>query len=186
MSLEYPDFIDPNKAAEGQRTFSGTIPLSRMERLKPYLCKDSGDARFSAQFDKDSLVGVRIQIEVQAALWLTCQRSLDPYLEHVDRSTVLGVIADISDESLLPDGYEAVLTEHGKLSFLNMVEDELILALPTIPRNPEYAETGMDEESNIESAEAQSSETLQQPFSGLAEQLKQFTSVRGKTPAGKK
>jgi uncharacterized protein len=178
MSLEYPDLIDPNKAAEGQRVFSGTIPISRMERLMPFLAdtqdKDSlGEASFSAQFDKDSLVGVKIQVNVEAALWLVCQRSLEPYQELINRSSLLGVIDDISKEGLLPEGYEGILAENGKVAFLTMVEDELLLALPQVPRNPDFApiDTGQENELAVQES---GKEPRQQPFAGLADQLKEF------------
>lgn len=191
MSLEYPDVIDPQKAAEGHRTFSGTIALNRMERLKGFLAQDSGEARFTATFDKDSLVGVNIQLEVEAAPWLLCQRSLEPYQEVIHRSSQLGVIEDIADESLLPEGYEATLAEHGKVAFLVMVEDELLLALPQVPRNPDLPETGAepDELGVVSAALAQPAkqQTRQQPFAGLAEQLKEFASKGGnRSVTGKK
>ncbi len=191
MSLEYPDFIDPQKAAEGHRSFSGTMPFSRMERLKPFLARDDGLASFSVQFDRDSLVGVRIKLEVEAALWLVCQRSLEPYQEVIKRSTLLGVIDDISKEGLLPEGYEAILAEHGKVSFLAMVEDELILALPQVPRNPDLPE--LDEKTNEYTVASESlaaeQERLprQQPFAGLADQLKALAGGRNDSgAAGKK
>ena len=180
MSLEYPDFIDPQKAAEGHRTFSGTIALNRMDRLKTFLVKDEGLVSFSAQFDRDPLVGVRIQVEVDAALWLMCQRSLEPYQEVIQRSSQLGVIDDISKEGLLPEGYEGILAEHGKVSFLAMIEDELLLALPQVPRNPDLRELGAESDGytlvDDSSAQATGQQLRQQPFAGLADQLKAFAS----------
>jgi len=174
MSLEYPDLIDPKKAAEGQRTFSGTVPINRMDRLKPFLANDRGEAKFSAQFDKDSLVGVKIQVDVEAALWLVCQRSLEPYQELINRSSLLGVVNDISEEGLLPDGYEGILAEHGKIAFLTMVEDELLLALPQVPRNPEIPALDVESEETADATKLFGQENRQQPFAGLADQLKEF------------
>ncbi len=190
MSLEYPDFIDPQKAAEGHRIFSGTIALNRMERLKAFLASDEGEVVFTARFDKDSLVGVQIQVEVDAALWLVCQRSLEPYQEMVKRVSLLGVIDDISQEGLLPEGYEATLAEHGRISFLAMVEDELLLALPQVPRSPDISADLMS--FDTESGEyglkddlppqVVGQEPRQNPFAGLADQLKEFAS--NKRPMG--
>lgn len=190
MSLEYPDFIDPQKAAEGHRTFSGTIALGRMERLKEFLASEEGEVGFTVQFDKDSLVGVKIQVEVNAALWLVCQRSLEPYQEMVKRTSLLGVIDDISQEGLLPEGYEATLAEHGKISFLTMVEDELLLALPQVPRNPDFSGDlpALDVEPDEYglAKEPPGHEPRQHPFAGLAKQLKEFSSSKSPTGAGKK
>ncbi len=194
MSLEYPDFIDPQKAAEGHRVFSGTIPIHRMDRLKTFLASDEGEVSFTAQFDKDPLVGVKIQIEVDAALWLVCQRSLEPYQELFNRTSLLGVINDSSQEGLLPEGYEGTLAVHGKVSFLELVEDELLLALPQVPRNPDLPE--LDAESNEYGWEDGLSEKKagqnvgqqprQHPFAGLADQLKEFSGTKHKSGTGKK
>ena len=48
MSRDFPDFIDPWKAAEGQRVFFGTVPLKRMQRLSPLLVSAEGEADFEA------------------------------------------------------------------------------------------------------------------------------------------
>jgi uncharacterized protein len=194
MSLEYPDFIDPQKAAEGHRIFSGTIALSRMERLKAFLASDEGEVSFTAQFDKDSLVGVKIQIEVDAALWLVCQRSLEPYQEVVKRASVLGVVDDIGKEGLLPEGYEATLSEHGRISFLVMVEDELLLALPQVPRSPDLSadlpalgtESGEHGLKDGMTGQVPGQQLRQHPFAGLADQLKEFASSNSPKGAGKK
>jgi len=183
MSLEYPDSIDPQKAADGHRTFSGTIALSRMDRLKEFLVDDIGEVRFTAVFDKDPLVGVKVQVDVDAVLWLLCQRSLEPYQEVVKRSSLLGVVEDISQEALLPEGYEAILAEHGKISFLVMVEDELLLALPQVPRNPELPELDLTYEESAVPVELSDSQPRQQPFARLADQLKEFARS-SKKPTG--
>jgi uncharacterized protein len=50
----------------------------------------------------------------------------------------LGLIRDEADEAALPEGYEALLVPgDGMLRLLDMVEDELVLAVPAVPMNPE-------------------------------------------------
>jgi len=136
MSREYPDWISPERAAEGKRVYGGTIPLSRMKRLAALLVDASGEARFSAAFKTDLDHRVVIDLQVEAALPLVCQASLEVYDELVNRSSELAVIAHDSEQFDLPDNYEPVLTENGRLAIAAIVEDELLLALPTIPRKP--------------------------------------------------
>ena len=52
------------------------------------------------------------------------------------RSSELAVIEHLSEEAELPANYEPVQTEHGRLAIADLVEDELLLALPQIPRKP--------------------------------------------------
>lgn len=136
MSREYPDWISPGRAAEGKRIFGGTIPLSRMKRLAALLVDVSGEASFTASFRIDLEQRVVIDLQVQAALPLVCQASLDVYDEIIDRRSELAVMDDGSEQEDLPDNYEPVQTEHGRLSISSLVEDELLLGLPQIPRKP--------------------------------------------------
>ena len=53
MPREFPEFVDPWKAADGKRLFQGTIPLRWMRRLAPLLAPggpdDDGDGSGPAQ-----------------------------------------------------------------------------------------------------------------------------------------
>jgi uncharacterized protein len=92
MSREYPDWISPNRAAEGKRTFGGTIPLARMKRLAPLLVNAKGEASFTAAFRVDLDQRIIIDLQVEAALPLICQASLEVYDEQVRRRSELAVI----------------------------------------------------------------------------------------------
>lgn len=171
MSLEYPDWLDPSKAAEGRRRYAGSMPFARMQRLAPLLASTAGEARFSADFEFDQQARVTIQIEVQAELLLQCQLSLEPYVESIQRSSTLGVIGDIAEEAVLPENYEPVLVQHGRLALLDLVEDELLLAMPQVPRNPRLDAAQYQVSISEEQAAAAGKEPVRQPFASLAEQL---------------
>lgn len=173
MSREYPDWISPNRAAEGKRVFSGTIPLARMQRLAALLVEATGEAAFTAAFRTDLDQRVIIDLQVEAALPLVCQASLEVYDEQVNRSCELAVIEDDSEQFKLPDNYEPVLTVNGRLAIATLVEDELLLGLPQIPRKP-----GLQEVEYSTAGQTITGETLQQgsrknPFSALQDMLKQ-------------
>jgi len=175
MSREYPDWLDPWKAAEGHRTLAGSMPLKRMPRLRPLLASSEGEVRFSAAFDFDQQARVTISIAVDGQLPLICQRSLEPYLEPVHRQSLLGVIENISEEAMMPLNYEPVLVENRRLALLDLLEDELLLGLPQVPRKPQLADARAaqaDEGQAVAQAEAARNGEFRQPFAGLAEQMK--------------
>jgi len=171
MSREYPDWISPERAAEGKRVYSGTIPLSRMKRLAALLVDASGEATFSAAFKTDLDHRVIIDLQVEAALPLVCQASLEGYDELVKRRSELAVIAHDSEQFDLPDNYEPVLTENGRLAIAGIVEDELLLALPTIPRKPglQPVEFSTGGEKSVGGTREVAKEN---PFSALQDMLK--------------
>jgi len=173
MSREYPDWISPNRAAEGKRIFSGTIPLVRMKRLAALLVDAKGEAAFTAVFRTDLDQRIIIDLQVEAALPLICQASLEVYDEQVIRNSELAVIDDDSEQFDLPENYEPVLTENGRLAIASLVEDELLLALPQIPRKP-----GLQGVVYSTGGPELTSETLPEgsnknPFSALQGMLKQ-------------
>ncbi|MFC1605744.1 DUF177 domain-containing protein [Pseudomonadota bacterium] len=177
MSREFPDLLNPWKAADGRRTFEGTMPLRRMRRLHELLAPQDGsgvawqDPWFRADFGHDSQGNVTVELWVEAELPLICQRSLRPYLEPVKRHSLLAVVESVEEQELLPEDYEPVLVEQGHMALLEVVEDELLLAVPQVPRNPGVAEVDLSTDG---AAPAEpTTEPTRRPFEGLAGLLKQ-------------
>ena len=175
MSREYPDWISPGRAAEGKRIFSGTIPFSRMKRLAPLLVDATGEATFSAGFRVDLEQRTIIDLTVKAALPLVCQASLDIYDEIIDRHSELAVINQEFEMDDLPENYDPVQTESGRLAIAVLVEEELLLGLPQVPRKPglehvEFSTSGTfvrDSEADTDSGEKKN------PFAALQDLMKQ-------------
>lgn len=137
MSRDFPDWINPWTAAQGKRRFAGTVPLRRMQRLAPSLERVEGaEAAFEAWLALDEERRPVIDLEVTADLTLLCQASLEPYLEHIERRSTLGVVESDGEIERLPPHYDPVFADHGRLALATLVEDELILGLPQVPRNP--------------------------------------------------
>lgn len=173
MSREYPDWISPVRAAEGKRVFSGTIPLARMKRLAALLVHVEGQALFTAAFRTDLEQRIIIDLQVEADLPLICQASLDVYDERVRRRSELAVIDDENEQFELPENYEPVLTENGRLAIASLVEDELLLALPQIPRKPGLQEVEYSTGGREVARESQQEGDRTNPFSALQGMLKQ-------------
>jgi uncharacterized protein len=107
-----------------------------MQRLRGSLASGEGEARYSAGFDKDALGVSYLALHVEAGLPLVCQRTLEPFVHEVVLDQRMGVVADESEEAALPPGYEPLLAPDGEVSIADVIEDELILALPVVPLRP--------------------------------------------------
>ncbi len=173
MSREYPDWISPARAAEGKRVFSGTISLARMGRLAPLLAGPGGEAAFVAAFKTDLDKRVIVELTVTAALPLVCQASLEVYDEHVERKSVLAVIEHLAEQEDLPDHYDPVQTEHGRLAIASLVEDELLLGLPQIPRKPGLAPVEYSTGGPVHGNGDTPAGDRKNPFAALQDMLKQ-------------
>jgi uncharacterized protein len=124
-----------------RRGFTGRLPLSSMPRLRDALLDCEGEVAFALQFDRDSLQVPYVELRIDAALPLQCQRTLQRFEFPVAIVQRLGLIAAGSDDELeeaaLPEGYEALqVPEDGMLRPAELVEDELILAVPVVPISP--------------------------------------------------
>ena len=179
MPREFPDWVNPWTAAEGTRIFGGTMPLSRLKRLVPLLVHTDGTAWFEAEFRLDEDKRAIVKMKVKADVLLLCQRSLLPYTEHIERDSLLGVIEDEMDQTLLPEHYEASIASNGRLSFEMLVEDELLLGLPQVPRNPKVAAVKYETGSPAVTSEDGTGDEPASPFAALAQLLPEAGKEQG-------
>lgn len=120
-----------------RRSFQGETPIAAMPRLVSALAGADGLVVYQLDFGTDSLGNARLELKARAPLTLICQRTLEPFVLPVELDVQLGLIRDERDEAALPPGFEPLLVaEHGKLSPLDVIEDELLLALPLVPVDP--------------------------------------------------
>ncbi len=139
MSANVPEKLDAWRMVAARRGFQGHLPLSALARLQGLLLDTEGEVDFALQFDSDPLLKVAyVELRIDAALPLECQRSLQRFLLPVRLVQRLGLIREEADEAALPPDYEALLVpEDGTLRPLDLVEDELVLAVPTVPVAPD-------------------------------------------------
>ena len=138
MFAELPDWIDPWQAVAAQAEFFGTWPLAGLARLGPELAHTAGMLRFRLAFSREA-EGRRglVHGEVSATLGLVCQRCLEPFEHEVQASLALALVSGLDEARALPDAYDPLLvTGTEMIRPLDLLEDELLLALPQIPRHP--------------------------------------------------
>jgi uncharacterized protein len=137
MSADLPGILDAWRMVATRRGLEGRVPLSSLTRLRNSLVDTEGEVRFALEFDTDALRVPYVELRIDAELPLTCQRSLQRFLYPVNIVQRLGLIRDEADEAALPEGYEPLLVpEDGQLRTVELVEDELILAVPVVPIMP--------------------------------------------------
>ncbi len=117
--------------------------MAQFPRLKALLVEAVGDCRYEVAFYRDALKIDVMHIRLHAVLPLICQRSLERFGYRLEIDQRLGLIRDESQEATLPEDMEAVLIEgSGEVSPLQLIEDELLLAVPLVPINPDASELG--------------------------------------------
>ena len=123
-------------AKEG-RVLEGVLPLSSLERLHDLLAEVSGDVSFRLQGLKGEHGELMLHLEVTGLLPLACQRCLKAIPFDLDVDSLLELIpegADMSQDELEDDTRD-FLPVAGELYVAELVEDEILLALPVAPRH---------------------------------------------------
>jgi uncharacterized protein len=133
-----PEILDAWKMVAAQREFEGRIPLASMPRLRDSLLQPDGDARFVLTFGTDAMKLPVADLRIEAELPLECQRSLRRFLLPVQLAQRLALVRDEAEEEGVPPDYDVLLVEgDGMLKPAELVEDELILALPVVAVAPD-------------------------------------------------
>ncbi|MFY2764405.1 YceD family protein [Arenimonas sp. MALMAid1274] len=164
MSASLPPVLDAWRMVVAKRRFDGVLPLSGMTRLRDGLVDAEGEVRFEMEFGRDAVLDMRyVDLRIEAELPLQCQRTLERFLHPVTLSQRLGLITDEAQESALPEGVEPILLgADGELHPAELVEDELILAIPVVPIDPRSTEVTAEWPADVEVEEKPN------PFAALA------------------
>jgi len=124
--------IDPWRLAAQGRTLAGRIPLDSLPRLAPALA-DGGDAEYRLVFHLDAEHRAVVSGQVRAELVVQCQRCLGMMAIPVDSRFELAFVHGLDEAARLPEAYEPAVAEDGWVRPADLVEDELLLALPPVP-----------------------------------------------------
>jgi uncharacterized protein len=141
MSAALPPQMDVWRMVANQRQFEGSLPLAQMSRLVELLADADGECGYVIKFYRDALKIDVMHMQLSATLPLICQRTLERFVYPVEINQRLGLISEESQEASLPEGMEAVLIEgNGEVSPFQLIEDELLLAVPLVPVSPNASE----------------------------------------------
>jgi uncharacterized protein len=166
MSAGLPETLDAWRMLAASRRFEGTLPLAAMPRLRDALEQPEGECHYELEFDRGVLGVPYVEIRAQAELPLICQRSLQRFLLPVRIVQRLGLVTREEQEAELPEDYEMLIPEaDGTIHPLELIEDELILAIPVVPMDPRGEPVEL---TWPPVAEAVEQETSKNPFAALA------------------
>lgn len=126
--------IDPYKLSEQGMRLEGQVPVAALKRVRDLLVSDEGSVSAVLDFGRDEERRRVIKGELEARLWVTCQRCLEPMEEHVESRFELALVSDDDSARQVPSHYEPIQTDTGGgLKVRELIEDELLLAMAPFP-----------------------------------------------------
>lgn len=134
--VKLPERINPVRAAQKQARFDGVYLHRVLTRLRDVTIPE-GELHviLACEQDEQGLVVLHCQLDTE--LQVVCQRCNQPFRIRVERNVDYFPVSNDAERDL-PEYYEAALVdEQGEINFLELVEDELLLALPIVPMHDE-------------------------------------------------
>ena len=131
--------LDPARFTALGEAVEGRVPARDLERLQSVLHDAGGEIRYRVEGLRTAEGLPALAMHVEGNLSLTCQRCLSAVpcdLAHDSR------IVMVKDEASLPDlaeeaeGIDAIV-QPDRLNIAELVEEEILLALPLVPVHPD-------------------------------------------------
>ena len=117
-----------------------TIPLAELPRVSHELATADGDASGSVRFSR-AQPGRRLPTSMSSAQpEVVCQRCMQPMRWPITVKSRIALVSDYDAADRVPEGLEVFLVEADSVSVRDLVDEEILLALPNVARHAEGSE----------------------------------------------
>jgi len=158
--------------ASQARMLKGKVPISELQRFGAMLVDVDGNIDLDLSFSKGKQGRTLILGRARVTVGLICQNCMQAFRESLDCDINFQIVSNDREHELFEDDVDTVVCENIEISLADLIEDELIMSVPMIPRHSENechdneyrqgnAEIVVDEINNTH-----------RPFAGLAVALK--------------
>ena len=138
QTVKIPVSIDPIRAATSRLAYQGSVPGRQLKRLNELCAGDCSDVTVSLECGVDLQGIVYLKGKAVTELTLICQRCMTPYNTEVTVDFCFSPCKTEAEIDELPDAYDPIeCNEIGEVRLHQLIEDELIVAMPIIPMHQE-------------------------------------------------
>ncbi|WP_294948682.1 YceD family protein [Sulfurivirga sp.] len=140
MAKPMPDWIEPEQAARQNRQYQLSLDVRQFPRLMAALDDRLPPSPIEMTlrfFMEPESRRPAFELTMQGDMPLQCQRTLDAYRQPVDEKLTAVFVASEGEAEWVPEAYDAWLLDAGeRINPWRLIEDELLLAIPMVPRQP--------------------------------------------------
>ena len=170
MQSILPEQLDVIQKAKFGAEIQGQWPINKLQRLSELVLDDTGDIHAEMKFHQQGHLRL-IDGHVSAELQVTCQRCMQTMTLSLNSDFKLGLICKEAQAEGLPEGYEPYLTEGDSENIPELLEQELLLAIPLVVRHEDDCSEYLQEQKLRQQAEEKIEEEKENPFSVLKDLL---------------
>lgn len=130
-----PHLIEPGKWADRCAELKLRLPLARFTRLLQGAQGGDGEVVVDCRFERDVRGLPHLRGRIATELQMTCQRCLAPVAMPLAAEVDVWLLSDEAQAERLSEEEDYTVFEDGHLDLPELLEDELILALPLVARH---------------------------------------------------
>ena len=123
--------------AEQEARLEGLLPVSAFPRLAELLVSPAGEIQVRLQFRKGKKHRVFVAGTCSGEVTLLCQACLEPVSVKVEAPVSTLLVESVGELMALPQEEDGLVSEGKYVALADLVEDDLILSLPMVPRHDE-------------------------------------------------
>lgn len=131
-SNKLPQSVTVKKLVDSGASLSGSVSPDRLPRLAEAVVNVSSAFAVQMDFGKREDYKSKIDVQINGAVDMQCQRCLQPVSAPIYVSTTLIVVAHDEEAKSRIRDCEPIVLEEGMLDIDAMIEEEALLALPLI------------------------------------------------------
>ena len=174
MSLGWSRRAPVDTLVGTETTLDFTIPLAELPRVAHELTSKDGEAKGHVRFSRQQGQAVA-DLDVSAQPEVVCQRCMQPMRWPVRVKSRVALVSDYDSADRVPQEMEVFLVEADSVSVRDLVDEEVMLALPNVPRHAEDNECArlkVQLPGQPDEPEDAPDLQVQKPFAQLGELLK--------------
>lgn len=178
MAADWSRAVEVGRLADAGERLDFDARPAEFPRLVRELAAATGRVQGHLQFARERGQAV-VELRLRAVLPLVCQRCLGPVDVEVGSDVRVALVDDLDEADRLDAGIEPVVVEGGRVSPRDLVEEELLLAVPLVPRHEDESKCGTRAAAEAAPglpravpADRPAQVETQKPFAGLGELLK--------------
>ncbi len=135
MRENLPLEINPISLADRGEILKGKLAVSDLPRLLGFLASSEGYVQVELRFGREAYGPRTIKGCISGRLQLVCQRCGQPVSYDINTMLSLSPVFSDSQAAGLPEEYDPLVTAGEPVRVVDMVEEELLLSLPMVPKH---------------------------------------------------
>jgi uncharacterized protein len=157
--------LDVDRLSHEGAEVSFDLDLSELPQLRAVHPEVTGRAVGQVRFGREQQLAVA-DLTLRGNAQLTCQRCMGALEQSVDGVTRLALVGSEEEGTRVPPEFEPVLAAGGRVTLEQLVSEELLLSLPSVPLHAGDAPGCTGKASKVEERETH------RPFACLGELVK--------------